>query len=172
MTDDKNLLDELLEAWRYTREGVIAEAENLPRHRFLENPPGLLRSPLDLVNHIVESGWLMAGELTHPKGDFQRKGSDALTAEHTPPGDYSRDVDGALAALRRSHEQGEAKIRAAGLDAMMKPIRQFNGVPARRISWMHHGVSHEEYHRGQLALYARLFGVVPALTKAIHGSGS
>jgi uncharacterized damage-inducible protein DinB len=34
---------------------------------------------------------------------------------------------------------------------------------------MHHGISHEEYHRGQLALYARLFGEVPALTKAIQG---
>jgi uncharacterized damage-inducible protein DinB len=36
---------------------------------------------------------------------------------------------------------------------------------------MHHGIAHEEYHRGQLALYARLFGTTPALTQAIYGSG-
>jgi uncharacterized damage-inducible protein DinB len=34
---------------------------------------------------------------------------------------------------------------------------------------MHHGISHEEYHRGQLALYARLVGQVPALTRRILG---
>ena len=163
-----NLLDEMLEAWRYTREGVIAEAANLPADRFLECPPGLLRSPLDLVNHIVESGWLMAGELTRADGDFQRKPYEELLAEHTPPADYSRDPGAAIDALARSHRDGEAKIHAAGMDAMLKPIRQFSGDPASRISWMHHGVSHEEYHRGQLALYARLFGVVPALTQQIQ----
>ena len=166
-----NLLEELLEAWRYTRAGVIAEAENLPADRFLEKPDKLGRSPLDLVNHIVESGWLMAGELANPNGDFLRKSPDELTAEHTPRGDYSRDRASALAALRRSHEAGAAKIRAFGLDPMMQPIRQFNGVPASRISWMHHGISHEEYHRGQLALYARLCDETPALTKLIYGGG-
>ena len=163
-----DLLDEMVEAWRYTREGVIAEAVNLPADHFRERPPGLQRSALALVNHIVESGWLMAGELTRPDGDFQRKSYDELLAEHTPPADYTRDREAAIEALRRSHAEGEAKIRAAGLQAMMKPIRQFSGVPASRMSWMHHGVSHEEYHRGQLALYARLFGVVPALTQQIQ----
>jgi uncharacterized damage-inducible protein DinB len=170
MSSDKNMLDELLEAWRYTREGVIAEAENLPRDRFTEKPAGLGRSALDLVNHIVESGWLMAGELSHPKGDFQRATWSELVAEHTPSGDYAQDVDAALEALRRSLAQGEAKLAAVGQQGMMRPIRQFSGVPASRMSWMHHGIAHEEYHRGQLALFARLLGVTPALTKAIYGT--
>jgi uncharacterized damage-inducible protein DinB len=34
---------------------------------------------------------------------------------------------------------------------------------------MHHGIGHEEYHRGQIALAARLLGHVPALTKLIQG---
>src|SRR5688500_16429914 len=120
MNSDKNLLDELLEAWRYTREGVIAEAENLPRDRFLEMPNGLQRSPLDLVNHIVESGWLMAGELSNPRGDFQRSTWNELVAEHTPPGDYSRDFESALGALRRSFAQGEGKLAAFGLEGMLR----------------------------------------------------
>jgi uncharacterized damage-inducible protein DinB len=167
-----DLLDELLEAWRYTREGVIAEAQNLPPEHLYEMPCGTKRTALDLVNHIVESGWLMAGELSRPDGDFKRKSNDELTAEHTPTSDYSKDMASAIEALRRSHAQGDAKLRAAGLVELMKPIRQFNGVPASRISWMHHGVSHEEYHRGQLALYARLLGAVPALTKVIYGPGA
>jgi uncharacterized damage-inducible protein DinB len=55
------------------------------------------------------------------------------------------------------------------MDFLLQPIRQFSGVPASRVSWLHHGISHEEYHRGQLALYARLLGEVPALTKLILG---
>ena len=163
------LLDELLEAWRYTREGVIAEAENLPLDRFQEAPPGLLRSPLDVVNHIVESGWLMAGELSLADGDFQRKPYADLVAEHTPPGAHAQGAAAALDSLRRGFAQGEAQLRAAGLEHMLRPIRQFNGLPASRLAWMHHGIAHEEYHRGQLALYARLLGETPALTKQILG---
>ena len=75
-----------------------------------------------------------------------------------------------VAALKRTHADGEKRIRAAGEIGMLQRIRQFNGEYATRLSWMHHGVSHEEYHRGQLALYARLLGHVPALTKLIQGS--
>jgi uncharacterized damage-inducible protein DinB len=35
---------------------------------------------------------------------------------------------------------------------------------------MMHGIAHEEYHRGQITLYARLLGEVPALTKLIEGA--
>ncbi|HUF13630.1 MAG TPA: DinB family protein [Longimicrobiales bacterium] len=164
-----HLLDELLEAWRYTREGVIAELANLPRERLDERPSGVRRSALELARHIVDSGWLMAGELSRPDGDFRRKSYDALVAEHaTDPAPRNRAE--ALDRLRESHERGAAMLRSAGLALLEQPIRQFNGVPASRLSWMHHGIAHEEYHRGQLALYARLLGVTPALTRAIEGS--
>jgi uncharacterized damage-inducible protein DinB len=53
---------------------------------------------------------------------------------------------------------------------MLQHIRRFDGEMGTRLAWMYHGISHEEYHRGQLALYARLLGRVPALTKRILGS--
>jgi uncharacterized damage-inducible protein DinB len=162
------LFDDMLEAWRYTRDGVIAELENLPDARCHERPAGLLRSPLDLANHIIESGWLMAGELSRADGDFLRKPYPELVAELNPDAPAGTHAE-ALAVLRRSLEQGLALLRDAGEARMVQPIRQFNGVPALRLSWMHHGVAHEEYHRGQLALYARLFGLTPALTKLIEG---
>ena len=165
------MLDELLDAWRYTREGVIAEAENLPADRFVERPDGLGRSALDLVNHIVESGWLMAGELSREDGDFQRKPYPDLVAEHTPPDAYADARDEALEVLRTSHAAGEVRLREAGMDVLGRRIRQFNGVEAGRLAWLHHGIAHEEYHRGQLALYARLLGATPALTKLILGEG-
>ena len=165
------LFDEILEAWRYTRDGVIAEAENLPDAKFNVRPDGLGRSALDLVNHITLAGRLMSGELSRPDGDFRRVPYNELMEEHARPGDQASARADAVAALRRSFEEGEAMLRAAGADHMMQPIRQFNGEYASRLAWMHHGISHEEYHRGQLALFARLHGLVPALTQQIESGG-
>lgn len=165
-----DFFDEMIESWRYTREGVIAEVKNFPDAEFARMPVHLKRTALDLVNHIVESGRLMSGELSRPDGDFQRKSYTDLLKEHTRPGDQASSKSEAIALLERSHAEGEAMLKAAGAGLMAKPIRQFNGVPASRLSWMTHGVSHEEYHRGQIALYARLAGETPALTKLIEGS--
>ena len=163
------LLEELLEAWRYTRDGIIAELVNLPESKLHAPPTGLSRSALDLANHIVESGRLMAGELSRPDGDFQRKPYAALIGEYVKESDVASSRQEAVELLRRSHAEGEHALRAAGAGQLSKPIRQFNGVPASRIAWLHHGISHEEYHRGQLAIYARLSGETPALTKLIMG---
>ncbi len=162
-------VDELLEAWRYTREGVIAEVENLPDPKLLDLPTGLSRSALDLANHIVESGKLMAGELSRPDGDFLRKSYQELIEEYVGDGDVAGSKQEAVELLRRSHAEGDKLLRAAGAERLSQPIRQFNGEPASRIAWLHHGISHEEYHRGQLAIYARLCGETPALTKLIMG---
>lgn len=52
---------------------------------------------------------------------------------------------------------------------MLQNIRRFDGLFGTRLAWMQHGIGHEEYHRGQIALYARLAGKTPALTKLIEG---
>jgi uncharacterized damage-inducible protein DinB len=165
----ERLFEELLEAWRYTRDGVVAEVENLPDAAFDGCPPGLGRSAIDIANHIVESSRLMAGELGRTDGDFLRKSYPDLIAEHVKAGDMAKTKAEAVDVLRRTHAEGDATLRSAGVEQMMMPIRQFNGVPASRMAWLHHGISHEEYHRGQIALYARLFGEKPALTKLIDG---
>ncbi len=71
--------------------------------------------------------------------------------------------------LRRTHAEGEKKLRAAGELHLLQLITRFDGERGTRLAWMNHGISHEDYHRGQLALYARLVGRVPALTQRIRG---
>jgi uncharacterized damage-inducible protein DinB len=71
--------------------------------------------------------------------------------------------------MKRTHADGARKIRAAGELFMLQLIARFDGERGTRLAWMHHGISHEDYHRGQIALYARLVGRVPALTQLIHG---
>ena len=73
-------------------------------------------------------------------------------------------------ALRAGSDTLAAKARAAGETHMMTPIRRFDGGFWKRVSYVFYATSHEDYHRGQLALYARIMGIVPALTKRIHGS--
>jgi len=163
------LLDEALEAWMFAREGVLDELRNIPEKDLSFRPAPGSRSTLELVQHIIESGLMMAGELTRPDGDFRRKSYEGFLHE------YGRGVRGwrskapLLAALRKTHADGEKKLRQAGELHMLQHIRRFDGEMGTRLAWMHHGISHEEYHRGQLALYARLMGRVPALTKRILG---
>jgi DinB family protein len=165
----KSLLDELLEAWAYTRDGVVAEVKNLPESALGFTPNDLTRTAREIVQHIIASGLMMSGELSRPDGDFLRKPYPGLLKEHAGGVSRHRTRAALLGALKRTHAGGEKRVRAAGEVAMLQTIRQFNGEPATRIIWMHHGIAHEEYHRGQLALYARLVGRVPALTKLIEG---
>ena len=165
-----SLLDEALEAWASTREGVIAEVRNLPESALDFKPVTDGRTTTALVQHLLESGLMMAGELSRPDGDFQRQSYPEFIAEYGSGLSRQRTKAALLDALKRTHADGEKRIRTVGEIGMLQTIRQFNGAPATRLSWMHHGVAHEEYHRGQIAMYARLLGRVPALTKMIEGS--
>jgi uncharacterized damage-inducible protein DinB len=164
-----SLLDEALEGWTYTRQGVIAEVENLPEAAFDFRPSDESRTTRELVQHIIESGLMMSGELTRPDGDFQRQPYPKFLKEYAKGVANHRTRTALLKALTRTQADGDALIRSAGEVWMLQTIRQFDGSRATRLSWMQHGVAHEEYHRGQIALYARLVGRVPALTKLIQG---
>ncbi len=165
-----NLLEEALEAWEFARGGVIDEIRNLPEKDMAFRPGGQSRTVAELARHVLESGGLMAGELSRPDGDFQRKSYEELLREHGRGTARLSSRRQLLEALRRRHTEGAARIRKAGEIHMLQLIRRFDGKMGTRLAWMHHGISHEEYHRGQIALCARLAGRTPALTKRIEGS--
>lgn len=163
------LLDEVIESWEYARSGVIAEAEVIPDESYDERPHPESRSLSELLRHILESGLMMAGELSRSDGDFTRQDFGAFIEEYAghlpkaPSPSELRDL------LRSSLDDGASKIRTAGELGMLQTIRRFDGERWTRLAWMNHGIAHEEYHRGQVALYARLLGHVPALTQKILG---
>jgi uncharacterized damage-inducible protein DinB len=163
------LLEEALEAWTYVRQGVVDELRNIPEKDVGFRPSPASRTVAELAQHIVQSGLLMSGELSRPDGDFRRKGYDALLREHGPGMEKLRTRKALLAALVRTHRDGEKALRRAGELHLLQTIRRFDGKPGTRLAWMNHGIAHEEYHRGQIALYARLLGRVPALTRLIQG---
>ena len=167
-----SLLDEALEAWQYTRTGVIEEVKNLSDADLKFRPQAESRTVAELVVHLAESGLMMAGELTRPDGNFRRKSYPQLIKEYARGLAPATKKTQLARLLKRTHAEGDRKIRGAGELFMLQSITRFDGERGTRLAWMNHGISHEDYHRGQIALYARLVGRVPALTQLILGVSS
>lgn len=168
-TPYRTLLDEALESWGYTREGVIAEARSIDDAHWEFRPAPGARSAAELVHHIVESGLMAVGELTRVDGDFTRQDFSAILEEHAGHFATERDRDRLIHILEETHKEGDRRFREAGELFMLQGIRRFDGLPGTRLAWLWHAIDHESYHRGQLAMYVRMTGQTPALTKVILG---
>ena len=164
-----SLLDETLEAWEDARHGIIEEVENIPEDRFDFRPTPDVRSLAELVQHILEVAFLMTGELTRPDTDLKRTPWPELIelyAGHVAEADTKAKL---LELLRSQLEEGVRKFSEAGELALLQLITRFDGKQGTKLAWLHHGIAQEMYHRGQLALYERLMGIEPALTRRIRG---
>ncbi len=161
-------LEEALEAWRGAREGVIEEAENIPASRYSFRPRPESRTVAELLRHILEVGMMAAGELSRPDTDLRRAPWPDLLALYDAPLRKAKTRAAILRSLRRSIGDAEKKLRRAGEREMKKKITRFDGLKGTKLAWLHHAIAQEEYHRGQLALYARLMGREPALTRHIR----
>jgi uncharacterized damage-inducible protein DinB len=164
-----NLLEETLEAWEDVRNGVIDEVRNLPEARFDFRPRPESRNARELVQHILEVAMMMTGELTRPDTDFHRAPWPKLLGLYAKPAYRARTKRQLVALLRSQLRAGTRKFRAAGELSLFQLITRFDGERGTKLAWFYHGIAHEEYHRGQLALYARLLGLEPALTRLIRG---
>jgi uncharacterized damage-inducible protein DinB len=171
MARARDMLEETLEAWGYTRSGVIDELENIPADQYQFQPTPASRTVAQLAQHIIESALMAAGELNRPDGSFRRKPYPEFIEEYAGTRAHTRHKEALIGLLRTTHEEALAAFRKTGQAGLLREIVQFNGEPATRLTWLNHAIAHEEYHRGQLALYARLMGRVPALTQAITGDG-
>lgn len=163
------LLEEALETWGFTREGVIAEAEIIPDDHYDWRPAPGARTVTELIQHIVESGNMASGELTRTDGDFLRTDYVSMLREYGGDVESVTGKKALLALLRNSFDEGVRAFRAAGEIGALQRIRRFDGKTSTRLAWLWHAVDHESYHRGQLALYNRAMGTTPALTRLIQG---
>lgn len=165
----RDLLDEALDAWTDARRGVSAELENFPADRFDFRPTPETRSVAELAAHILEVSEMMVGELCREDTDFHGLPFPDLLERHAGEVRRLREKGELLEALERTLEEGCRRFRDVGELHMLQLIRRFDGELGTRLAWLHHGIAQEMYHRGQLALYARLMGLVPALTRRIQG---
>ncbi len=164
-----SFLDETLEAWWDARNGIIEEVENIPADKFDFRPTAEVRSVREMVQHIIEVAMLVTGELARPDTNLQRMPFDELI-KHYGGAAYKAKTKKALVVLLRSQmQEAEEKFREAGELSLWQFIERFDGKQGTKMQWLHHGIAQEMYHRGQLATYARLLGLEPALTKRIRG---
>ena len=167
----RSLLDEALEAWGDARRGVIAELRSVPPGQIDFRPEPGARSVAEIAQHVVDTALMWCGELSNPDGDFTRMSFGGfMEAYGTPASKRPDDRSGLVRLLRSTHAAGARRLRRVGEVGMLQTIRRFDGETGTRLGWMQHGVAHEEYHRGQLALYVRLLGRTPALTRLIEAS--
>ncbi len=112
---------------------------------------------------------MMTGELTRVDTNFHRFPWPKLLRMHAKEA-YQAKTKGDLVRLLKSQfTRAERRFLEVGELHMLQLIRRFDGELGTRLAWLHHGITHEEYHRAQLTVYARLMGIEPALTKQIRG---
>ncbi len=164
------LLEEAIDLWQDARNGLIDEVENLPANRFDFRPAPGVRDVTELVMHIMEVSLMMTGELTREDTNLRRYPWPRMIAHYSKPIEEISGKRRLLSALRSTLRDGVKQFRRAGDIHMLQQIVRFDANRGTRLQWFHHGIAHEMYHRGQLALYARLLGLTPALTQLIQGS--
>ncbi len=171
MTKPKDFLVETLGNWRDVREGLIAEVSNVRGTKFDFRPQADVRSVRELLQHILEVAMMMTAELTREDTDFHRASWPDLLEMHAAAAQDAHTKKELLALLDKQLKDAEKRFKAAGYDHMQALISNFDGSKWTRMQWLHHGIAHEMYHRGQLTVYERLMGLEPALTQRIHGAG-
>ena len=169
MAELKSMLDEILEAWRDVREGITEEVANIPAGQFDFKPTPDVRSVREQVQHILEVSMMAAAEFTRPDTNLHRAPWPKLLALYAKPAYRAKTKAQLLALLRSQMKATEKLFREQGELALWQYHTRFDGKQGTKLAWVHHAIAQEWYHRGQLALYARLMGRVPALTQRIQG---
>ena len=166
-----DLLTESLDHWRYIRQGLIAEVENIPADKFDFRPTPDVKSVHELVQHILEGSMMMTGELTRGEPNFQRMSLPEFFEQYSTRATMAQGKTKLVDLLTSQIEEGITRFKQVGEDALMGRVTNFDGSTWSRMQWFFHAMTEEMYHRGQLVTYARLMGLVPALTQMIEASG-
>ncbi len=169
MSDHRTLFEEALGGWKVCRDLTIAELENIPGDRLDYRPAPESRTLAELVLHIADSGRAFAGEVSRANGDFTRVPPPVLYAEYATGAAPDAGREALVALLRDSGAENERLLRAAGADHMLGTMTGIFGQSVTRFAMLHFAIEHESYHRGQIAVYARELGRVPALTQMLGG---
>ena len=166
------ILEEAIESWQDVRMGFIEEVKNIPAKHWDFRPTPEVRSVREIVVHVLEIAMMMTGELTREDTDFRRAPWPKLLKIYAGPAYKAKTRAELLRLLKSQLLEGGKKFRVAGELHMLQHITRFDGNKGTRMAWFYHGIDQEMYHRGQITVYARLLGIVPALTQKILGMTS
>lgn len=152
-------IDEAIAMWETFRAGVIAELENIPEESWGFRPEKDARSVLELGQHVAQMAEAFAAELCGPEPVFM---SVAGKSREVQVGNSKREL---IDYMKAKHFAGT--LRGCS-DAIANGEMKSFGKMASRLTGLWFAISHEAYHRGQLATYARALGLVPAMTQQMQ----
>jgi uncharacterized damage-inducible protein DinB len=160
------ITEEAIAMWETFRSGVVAELENIPEDKWDDRAGEGGRSLRETARHIAESGVAFIGEIVAADGKFAR----VLDPRHQetiraglPAGNSKAEI---IELLKSTCKEGSARLRQKG-EALNTERMPMLGAEGSRMSALIFAISHEMYHRGQLAMFARAAGQTPALTQQI-----
>ena len=158
----------MLDIWKEVRAGVIAEVTQIPPDQFAFQATPQSRSVAGLIRHILETQRFLVGELCRPDTDFKRLPKEQVrefVERQAAEAHRGGDKEQLIASLRSTMEWAETTLRGFGEDALReKVIPRRDGKMMSKLGYLCFIISHENYHRGQVALYERLMEIEPALT--------
>ena len=157
--------DEISDAWKEVRNGLIKEVESIPADQFGFRAAEGSRSVLEILQHIVESERMLTSEICSDDTNLRRPPLE-LIAEHASHKDADT-ADAILELLRGSLDESTQLVREYGDERLEQMMPGFDGKQLAKRTMLNFVVGHEMYHRGQVTVYQRLLGVEPALTKFI-----
>lgn len=153
----------IVKLWKDVRNGLIDEVEKLPDDQMSFRATPETRSIAELIQHIVETQKILAGEACRENGNLRRQSFAAHGAEYAAGVRDVSDKQGLIDLLRSSMESTETDIRS-NADKWEEMVGGIEGKPISKAAFLSFAVSHEMYHRGQLTVYERLLNIEPVLT--------
>ena len=109
-----DFFDESLGAWRYVRQGLISEVDNIPEGQFDFRPTPDVKSVRELVRHILEGSMMMVGELTRDEPNFQRMPFEAFMEEYAATARAAEGKRELLDLLESQLDDGITQFKAVG----------------------------------------------------------
>jgi uncharacterized damage-inducible protein DinB len=159
-----NVAEEAIRTWESFRAGTIAELELIPDDKWDYRPAEGARTVRALARHIAQAGAGFTEELLREGGSFARlfdpKFREELAAK-LPTANTKAEI---IEMLRTLGADSMRRLRDAGPALVTKTMSAFGGEQSR-LTGLWFAVSHEQYHRGQIASYVRQLGITPALTR-------
>jgi uncharacterized damage-inducible protein DinB len=162
-----SLVEEAVKMLESQRAGVIAEIENTPDEDLDYRISDEAKTFREIALHIARVGTGLVDQILQTDGSFMNLfNPDVQAALQARIPDASTKAE-LIERLKTTGEQNAARVREAG-DRLLTEMIQTLGGPSTRLSALWFAVAHEMYHRGQLAIYGRGCGLVPALTQRIN----
>ena len=162
-----SLVEEAVKMLESQRAGVVAEVENTPEDDLDYRISDDAKSLREIALHIAHVSAGLVDEILKTDGSFVHLFSPDIQAglqARIPPASTKAEL---IERLKTTGKQNAARLREAG-DRLLTETMPTLGGTQTRLSAAWFVVAHEMYHRGQLAIYGRGCGVVPALTQRLN----